>query len=162
MEALRDLYVDQLRDAWSAENQILEALPRMAGKAHSPALRAAFEQHVNKTEGHVNRLRDILGSLGEKPGGKKCRGMEGLLKEGEEALSSNDSADVRDAALIGAAQKVEHYEMALYGTLRAYAKRIGNDDDAALLQRTLDEEQAADRELTRIATDGVNEQAIRR
>ena len=161
MEELRDLYVEQLKDAWSAENQLLEALPKMIENVGDESLRSAFEQHLSKTEGHVDRLQNIFEAMGEKPGGKKCKGMEGLLKEGEEVLKEDGAQEVKDAAMIGAAQKVEHYEMALYGTLRTYARRIGRPDDEALLQQTLNEEEEADRVLTDIAESHVNEQAER-
>lgn len=161
MEELKDLYIEQLQDAWSAENQILEALPKMIEKAGDDSLRSALEQHLRKTEGHVDRLQNIFESMGEDPNGKKCKGMEGLLKEGEEVLKEKGAKEVKDAGMIGAAQKVEHYEMALYGTLRTYARRLGREDDEALLQQTLNEEEEADRVLTDIAVNHVNERAER-
>lgn len=161
MQKLRDLYVEQLDDAWSAENQIMEALPKMIDASSDGELRQAFESHMTQTEGQMDRLERIFNALGESPGGKKCKAMEGLLKEGEEVLKQKGSDDVRDAALIGAAQKVEHYEMALYGTLRTYAEKLGRNDDADLLQQTLQEEERTDRLLTEIATGHVNEDARR-
>jgi ferritin-like metal-binding protein YciE len=161
MQKLKDLYVEQLEDAWSAENQIMEALPKMIDASSDGELRQAFETHMTQTEAQMDRLERIFNALGESPGGKKCKAMEGLLKEGEEVLKQKGSEDVRDAALIGAAQKVEHYEMALYGTLRTYAEKLGRSDDADLLQQTLQEEERADRLLTEIATGHVNEDARR-
>lgn len=161
MQKLRDLYVEQLEDAWSAENQIMEVLPKMIDASSDGELRQAFESHMTQTEGQMDRLERIFNALGESPGGKKCKAMEGLLKEGEDVLKQKGSDDVRDAALIGAAQKVEHYEMALYGTLRTYAEKLGRNDDAELLQQTLQEEERTDRLLTEIATGHVNEDARR-
>lgn len=159
MQDLQDLYLEQLQDAWSAENQLLEALPKMIENAGDSSLRSAFEQHLQKTEGHVDRLQNIFEAMGEKAGGKKCKGMEGLIKEGEELLKEKGDGNVKDAGLIGAAQKVEHYEVALYGTLRTWARQLGREDDEALLQQTLNEEEEADRLLTDIAESHVNVRA---
>ena len=161
LNSLRDLYVEQLQDLYSAETQIVEALPLMAKAASNPQLKSGFEEHLAQTKQHVQRLETIFQQLGTSPKGQKCKGMEGLLKEGEEVLEEEGAQEVKDAAMIGAAQKVEHYEMALYGTLRTYARRIGRPDDEALLQQTLNEEEEADRVLTDVAESHVNEQAER-
>lgn len=159
LESLRDLYVDELKDIYSAENQILKALPRMAKKAGSDELRQAFEDHLKQTEGHVQRLEQIFENLGERAKGKKCMGMQGLIEEGKEIMQEEAELHVMDAALIGAAQKVEHYEIAAYGTARTHAELLGHHDAAKLLQRTLDEEGDADKLLTQIAESIVNERA---
>jgi ferritin-like metal-binding protein YciE len=158
-ETLQELYLHELRDAHSAEQQILKALPKMEEAAANPDLRHAFSQHRQVTEEHVRRLEQIMTSLDEKPKGVKCKGMEGILDEGEETLKKVNG-DAKDAALASAAQRVEHYEMAVYGALRTYANRLGRTTDASLLQRTLDEEGEADKELTRIAESGLNQKAM--
>lgn len=155
---LQDLYVHELQDAFSAERQILKALPKMEKAAHDEELQKAFRQHREVTEEQVRRLEQIMSSLDQKPGGTKCKGMEGILEEGEEMMKESDG-DARDAALISAAQRVEHYEIALYGTLRTYAKELGRNEDARILQQTLDEEGTADNELTRIAESRANREA---
>lgn len=147
--SLKELYLDELRDLYSAENQLLKALPKMAKAASSDELRQGFEDHLEQTQEHVSRLEEIFERLGEKPTGKKCVGMEGLIKEGSEIIEEEDfEGEVLDAALIGAAQRVEHYEMAAYGTVRDFAKLLGNDEDVSLLQETLDEEKETDQKLT--------------
>src|SRR3954469_18231423 len=151
LDTLKDLYVEGLKDLYSAENQILKALPQMAKKATHPQLKKAFLAHERQTRGHVSRLEKICKQLGESPKGKKCHGMEGLIKEAKELISERPEPDVLDAGMISAAQHVEHYEMAGYGTVRTYARQLGYEDQAALLQQTLDEEQATDVLLTRIA-----------
>lgn len=159
LETLRDLYVDELKDLYNAENQIIKALPRLIKAANSDELRQAFEDHLNKTEGHVARLEQIFENLGERARGKKCLGMEGLIEEGKELLKEDAEPEVLDAALIGAAQRVEHYEIAAYGTVRAFAEQLGHNDAADLLQQTLDEEGEADKLLTQIAESLVNQMA---
>jgi ferritin-like metal-binding protein YciE len=151
MDSLSDLLTDELKDIFNAENQLLKALPRMAKKASSPSLKAAFSDHLRETEGHVGRLEKIGKTLGIKLTGKTCAAMKGLIEEGKEVISEDGDSSVIDAALIGAAQRVEHYEMAAYGTIRAMATALGHDDVAVLLQQTLDEEGAADKKLTTIA-----------
>ncbi len=157
-QSLQGLYVDELRDAYSAESQLLDVLPRMEKAASHEQLQSAFRQHREQTQTHVRRLQQILDSLGEKARGEPCRGMRGILEEGEGLLDGPDGL-ARDAALISAAQKVEHYEMALYGALRSFANQLGRKEDARLLQKTLDDEGNADHELTRIAHARVNEDA---
>jgi ferritin-like metal-binding protein YciE len=145
---LHELFLDQLRDLYSAENQLTKALPEMAEAAHEPVLRRGFETHLEQTKGHVRRLEQIFSELGEKPTGKTCAAMEGLIKEGKETINENATPQVKDAALIAAAQRVEHYEIAGYGTVRTYANLMGHGEAAALLQSTLDEEAATDKKLT--------------
>lgn len=159
MNSLQELFVDELKDILNAENQLLKVLPKMSKKAVSPALKKAFTDHLKETEGHVQRLEKIGHTLGEKLTGKKCAAMAGLIEEGNEILEEDGQNAVIDAALIGAAQRVEHYEIAAYGTIRAMAQTLGHDDVAQLLQDTLDEEGAANKLLTKIATGEVLEAA---
>ena len=150
-QALRDLYVDELKDLFDAENRILKALPKMAKASTSEKLRAGFEEHLEQSRGHVDRLKEIFNALGEKPSGKKCNGMIGLLKEGEEMMAEDFDGEVMDAALISAAQRVEHYEMAAYGCVRTWADLLGETEASALLEKTLDEEKETDEKLTELA-----------
>ena len=150
----------ELKDLYNAENQLLKALPKMAKKASSSTLGKAFTSHLKETEGHVKRLETIGKTLGISLSGKKCKAMEGLIEEGKEVLEEDGKSAVIDAALIGAAQRVEHYEMAAYGTARAMAERLGQDKVVALLQQTLDEEGAADQKLTEIAEQEVLADAV--
>lgn len=161
MDSLHDLYIDELKDLYSAEKQILKALPKMAKKASHDGLKTAFQDHLTATEEHVRRLESIFDELERSPRGKKCKGMEGLLAEGDEILGEDADPDVMDAALIGAAQRVEHYEIAAYGTARTFAERLGFDDQSKLLQRTLDEEGETDEKLTKLAESQVNADASR-
>jgi ferritin-like metal-binding protein YciE len=160
-ENLQDLYIDQLRDLHSAENQILKALPKMIGKTTHPELKSALQEHQKITEKQVERLEMIFSELGERPGGHKCKGMEGLLEEGEEALTDFTDGDVLDAAIIASAQRVEHYEMAGYGTVRSMANMLGFDKHADLLQTTLNEEGEADHKLSALAERVVNIDALK-
>ena len=157
--SLHDLYVEELRDLYNAENQLLKALPKMARAASDESLRAAFEEHLEVTRGQVDRLDRIFKKLGEKPTGKKCVAMEGLIKEGKEMMEENAAPAVLDAALIAAAQKVEHYEIAGYGTVRTYARMLGYEEAADLLQETLDEEGETDQKLTDLAESVINVEA---
>jgi ferritin-like metal-binding protein YciE len=159
METLQDLYVHELKDIYNAEKQILQALPKMAKKANHNDLKQAFEEHHRVTEEQVRRLDTIFSDLGQNPSGKKCKGMEGLIEEGEEILEEDADPDVRDAALIAAAQRVEHYEIAAYGTARTYARQLGFDNHVDLLQRTLDEEGETDKRLTKLAENRINRDA---
>jgi ferritin-like metal-binding protein YciE len=159
IDSLKDLYVDELKDLYNAENQLLKALPKMAKKAASADLRAAFEEHLDQTEGHVDRLEKIFKRLGEKPTGKTCKAMKGLVEEGKEIIDEEGEDSVLDAALIGAAQRVEHYEMAGYGTVRTFASMLGEEDAVDLLQKTLDEEGETNKKLTALAESLVNPQA---
>ena len=156
-EGLKDLYIDELKDLYSAENQLLKALPKMAKAATSEELSAGFTEHLEQTKGHVERLETVFKELGESPKGKKCKGMEGLIAEGSEAVEEYEG-DLLDAALIGAAQRVEHYEMAGYGTVIAFAKQLGESTHVDLLNETLEEEKATDEKLTELAGD-INAQA---
>lgn len=149
--ALKELYIKELRDTYDAEKQITKALPKMAKAASSSELRQAFEQHLEQTQNHIERLEQIFEALDESPKGKSCEGMEGLIEEGSEVIEEDLDAEAKDAGLTAAAQHVEHYEMASYGTLRAYANILGEREAASLLQETLDEEKETDEKLTSIA-----------
>lgn len=144
----KELYIEELRDIYSAETQLVKALPKMAKAAESDGLRSGFEEHLEQTKEHVSRLEQIFDALGEKPTGKKCEGMAGLIKEGGEAAQEDYEGDVKDSALIGAAQRVEHYEIAAYGTVRAMAEKLGEDDAVELLSQTLQEEKDTDVKLS--------------
>jgi ferritin-like metal-binding protein YciE len=160
MNPLEELLVDELKDLYSAENQIIKALPRMAKAATSPELRRAFERHLEETRRQVERLDQIGEELEMKMTGKKCKGMEGLIAEGKELLEEDLEADALDAGLIGAAQKVEHYEIAAYGTARTHAEMLGFRRVAKLLQQTLNEEGATDKKLTQLAENVINYEAV--
>ena len=159
LDSLETLYVEELRDLYNAENQLLKALPKMAKAASSPELQQAFEEHLDQTQEHVDRLEEIFDKLGQSPKGKKCKAMEGLIEEGSEILEEEGDPSVIDAGIIAAAQKVEHYEIASYGTVRAFANMLGEEDAAELLQQTLDEEGEADKRLTELAEEIVNVEA---
>jgi ferritin-like metal-binding protein YciE len=159
MTELQDLFVDQLRDLYSAENQLVKALPKMAKAANDEKLKDAFLSHLEETKGHVERLTEIFEKLGTKPSGKKCKAMEGLIEEGKEMMEEDAEPEIMDAGLIAAAQRVEHYEMAGYGTVRAYAKLLGDTAAAKLLTQTLEEEGAADKKLTHLAESVINVEA---
>jgi ferritin-like metal-binding protein YciE len=161
LETLKDLYIEELKDIYDAESQILKALPKMAKAASSDGLREAFEQHEEETAGQVDRLEQIFDRLGTKAKGRKCKAMEGLIEEGKELMDEDAAADVQDAGLIASAQRVEHYEIAVYGTLRTYAEQLGFDEDSELLGETLEEEKEADQKLSELATDCVNLEAGR-
>jgi len=152
-QALKELYIDELKDIYNAENQLVKALPKMAKAATSEELRTGFEEHLEQTRGHVQRLEQIFKALGEKPSGKKCKGMEGLVAEGQEMMGEDFEDDVMDAALISAAQRVEHYEIAAYGTVRTYAELLGEDTAVQLLEQTLEEEKETDQKLTDMASE---------
>ena len=158
---LEELLQDELKDLYSAENQIIKALPRMAKAASSPELRRAFERHLEETRRQVERLEQIGEELEIKLTGKKCMGMEGLIAEGKELMGEIDDEDALDAGLIGAAQKVEHYEIAAYGTARTHAEVLGYRRIAKLLQQTLNEEGMTDKKLTQLAESLVNVEAVR-
>ena len=157
--ALKELYVDELKDIYNAENQLVKALPKMAKAATSDDLRNGFEEHLEQTRGHVQRLEQIFKALGEKPTGKKCKGMEGLVAEGQEMMEEDFEDDLMDAALISAAQRVEHYEIAAYGTVRTYAELLGEDEAVTLLEQTLEEEKETDQKLSDLASD-INVKAL--
>lgn len=159
IETFQDLYVHELKDIYNAEKQILQALPKMVQHAKHDELRRAFEDHQRVTEEQVKRLDTIFDDLGQQPTGQKCKGMEGLIEEGNDLMEEKADPDVLDAALIAAAQRVEHYEIAAYGTARTYAHQLGLENHVKLLQRTLDEEGETDKRLTQIAESRVNRRA---
>jgi ferritin-like metal-binding protein YciE len=159
LDSLHALYIEQLQDLYSAEQQLTKALPKMAKAAHSPKLKAAFEGHLEQTKTHIERLEQIFKSLNTKHGNITCKGMQGLIEEGDEMIKEKADPDVKDAGLIAAAQRVEHYEMAGYGTVRTYAQVMGHKEHIKLLQQTLDEEGAADKKLTSLAESGINVEA---
>lgn len=156
--SLKELYVEELKDLFSAENQLTKALPKMAKAASSEELRKGFEEHLQQTQDHVDRLGQIFEMLGEKGAGKKCLGMEGLIKEGSEIMGEDFEDAMMDAALISAAQRVEHYEIAGYGTVIAYAELLGEEEQASLLKETLEEEKETDGKLTELSKE-INAQA---
>jgi ferritin-like metal-binding protein YciE len=160
LETLKDLYVEELRDLYNAENQLIKALPKMAKGASSDELKEAFEKHLEQTKGHVQRLEQVFEELGEKTKGKTCQAMKGLIEEGSEVLKADGEDSVLDAAIIVAAQKVEHYEIASYGSVRTFAQLLGQDKSAELLQQTLDEESEANELLNKLAEDIVNPEAL--
>jgi ferritin-like metal-binding protein YciE len=165
LQNLQDLFVYELRDLYSAEQQLTTALPKMAQAASTPELRDAFNHHLQQTQNHIIRLDTIFSELGTTGRGKECQAMKGLIKEGEEIINSTGSSVVKDAALIGAAQRVEHYEIASYGTARTYAQELGYGKVADLLQETLNEEGKANKKLTSLAEGGllqagINEKAV--
>ena len=157
-QGLKELYIDELKDLYSAENQLVKALPKMAKAASSDELRQGFEKHFEQTRGHVQRLEKIFQALGESPKGKTCKGMQGLIEEGSQATEEDYEDSVMDAALIGAAQRVEHYEIAGYGTVRSMAETLGEDNHVSLLEETLKEEKETDEKLTELA-EQINNQA---
>ena len=160
LDSLKKLYIEELRDLYHAEGQLVKALPKMAKAASSPQLRSGFEEHLEQTKGHVQRLEQIFEKLGVSPKGKTCKAMQGLVEEGEELLKEDSDPSVLDAGLISAAQRVEHYEIAGYGTVRAYARSLGEEEAARLLQQTLDEEGETDKKLTRLAESLINAEAV--
>ncbi len=160
LESLRDLLVEQLQDLYDAENRITKALPKMAKAASSPELKAAFEKHLAETEGHVMRLEQAFEALGEKAKKKTCQAIKGLIEEGEETIKEDAEPEVKDAALIAAAQRVEHYEMAGYGTVCTYVKLLKEQKVLRLLKQTMAEEVATDKALSELAESSINLQAV--
>jgi len=158
-DSLRDLYIDELRDLYSAETQLVKALPKMAKASSNHQLRQGFEEHLRQTSEHVSRLEQIFEQLEEKPSGTKCVGMEGLVKEGSELIKEDYSDEVKDTGIIGAAQRAEHYEIAAYGTARAFAELLGESEQVSLLEQTLNEEKQTDQKLTQLA-EHINASAI--
>ena len=159
LDSLQKLYIEELRDLYNAENQLVKALPKMAKHASHQELKQAFEDHLEQTKEHVERLDEIFKRLDERPTGKTCKAMKGLIEEGSEILEKDGDESVLDAALIGAAQRVEHYEIAAYGTVRTFANMLGENEAAELLQQTLDEESEADKLLTELAESVINVEA---
>ncbi len=160
LDTMDDLFLNELKDVYNAEKQITKALPRLAKAAAAPELKQAFTKHLRETEGQVKRLEQIFRLLGQTPRGKKCKGMEGLIEEGKEILEEEGAPEVIDAALISAAQRVEHYEIAAYGCLRTYAQLLGYGDADRLLEQTLKEEEATDKALTDLGQGGINQAAV--
>lgn len=160
LDTLQKLYTDELRDLYNAENQLVKALPKMAKGASSPDLKDALEKHLEQTKTHVERLEQVFKELGEKPKGKTCRAMKGLIEEGSEILEEDGEESVLDAGIIVAAQKVEHYEIAGYGSVRTFAHLLGKDKSAELLQTTLDEESETNEILNKLAESVVNPDAM--
>jgi len=159
--SFEDLFLDQLQDLYDAEERITKALPLMADAASDPLLKSAFRQHLQETENQIGRLKQVFGQVGQTARGKTCQAMKGLLDEGQEAIDAGGDPAVKDAALIAAAQRVEHYEMAAYGTARSFAQRLGRTEAARLLQQTLQEEEMTDKKLTGLAEQSVNAQAVK-
>jgi ferritin-like metal-binding protein YciE len=157
---MEELFIEELRDLYDAEKQLTKALPKMAKAASSEELRTAFEEHLEQTEGQVGRLEEIFKALGEKATGKTCAAMAGLIKEGNEIAQEIEESAVRDAGLIAAAQKVEHYEISGYGSARTHAELLGNDEAVSLLEETLEEEKSTDERLTELAESIINEEAV--
>src|SRR5271163_2467719 len=161
IETMEDLFLEQVEDLYDAEKRLVKALPKMAEAATSLSLRQAFESHLLETEGHVTRLENIFRTLGQDPKTHTCDAMKGLVSEGEDIISDIDQSSLRDAGLIAAANRVEHYEIAAYGSARTFAQTLGLDQAASLLEQTLQEEKRADQKLTQLAESMVNEQALR-
>jgi ferritin-like metal-binding protein YciE len=159
MESLEDLLQDELKDIYDAEKQLTKALPKLAKKASNEELRQAIEQHLQETQGHMERLEQVFEMLGVPARGKKCEGMQHLISEGNDMIGDAEEEGTRDAVMIAGAQKVEHYEIAAYGTLRTWANLLGNKDAASIFEEILEEEKAADAKLTQIAESFVNEEA---
>ena len=159
MESLQELMIEEMRDIYNAETQLTKAMPKMAKKASNPQLKKAFETHLRETEGQIQRLQKIFDKLGKKPTGKKCAAMAGLIEEGKEMMGEDMEDDTMDAALISIAQKIEHYEIASYGTVRTWAQVLGDEQTAKLLQQTLDEEGKTDKLLTELAENSINIEA---
>ena len=159
LDSLEKLFVEELKDVYNAEKQLLRALPRMAKAADSPELQQAFTRHAKETEGQIQRLERVFQEVGQSARGKTCKGMQGLVEEGKEVMEKDGEGPVIDAALIASAQRVEHYEIAAYGCLRTYAQLLGLPQAVELLQQTLEEEEATDKILTQLGEGGINEAA---
>ena len=160
LDSLRTLWIEEMRDLYNAEHQLLKALPKMAKRASTPELKEAFESHLEETQTHVERLEEIFAKLGKKPSGKTCKAMKGLVEEGSEMLKEDGPDSVIDAGIIAAAQRVEHYEIATYGCIRSYANLLGLSDIAKLVDQSLEEEEAADHLLSELAETEVNTMAL--
>jgi ferritin-like metal-binding protein YciE len=161
LDSFETLFVDQLQDLYDAEQRLVKALPLMADAAQDQTLKAAFQQHLRETQGQLSRLEQVFGQVGRKAEGKTCHAMKGLIEEGQEVIDATGDPDVKDAALIAAAQRVEHYEISGYGTARAFAQRLGRQEAARLLQQSLAEEEATDKKLTQLAERSINLQAAK-
>ena len=161
IESMEDLFVEQIEDLYDAEQRLVKALPKMAEASTSPALRQAFESHLGETKGHVERLEQVFQTIRKEPKKQTCDAMKGLIEEGEDMVSNTDQSPLRDAGLLAAANRVEHYEIAAYGTVRALAKTLGITEAVSLLEATLMEEKRADEKLTKLAHTSVNQEAMR-
>jgi ferritin-like metal-binding protein YciE len=161
IESMEDLFLEQIEDLYDAEQRLVKALPKMAEAATSPALRQAFESHLGETKGHVTRLEQVFQAIQKKPKSQTCDAMKGLIEEGEDLVSNTDQSPVRDAGLIASANRVEHYEIAAYGSVQAFAKTLGITEAVRLLETTLNEEKKADEKLTKLAESSVNQGALR-
>lgn len=161
IENMDDLFLEQIADLYDAEQRLVKALPKMSEATTSPVLRQAFDSHLKETKGHVQRLEQVFQTLGKQPKGQTCDAMKGLIEEGEDMIGDTELSPLRDAGLIAAANRVEHYEIAAYGSVRAFAKELGLNDAANLLEATLNEEKSADEKLTSIAKSSVNQEALR-
>lgn len=159
LNSFDELFVEQLQDVYDAEQRITKALPKMANAAHNPALRSAFQEHLRQTENQITRLDQVFKSIGQSPQSKTCEAMKGLVEEGSEIINSEGNPDVKDAALIAAAQRVEHYEIAAYGAVRTFAQRLGKSEAVRLLEETLAEEKETDKKLTMLAEKAINPKA---
>jgi ferritin-like metal-binding protein YciE len=162
LNSMEDLLLGQIRDLYDAEKRLIDALPKVADAAHDPQLKAAFMEHSRQTEGHARKLERVFSIMGKEPERETCEAMQGLLEEGEEMISAQGDPAVKDAGLIAAAQRVEHYEISAYGSARTFAERLGLDDVVDILQEILDEEKQTDKKLTQIAEQSVNAQAMHR
>ncbi len=162
METLEHLLIHELKDVYNAEKQLVKALPKVAKKASAPELKQAIEEHLEQTEEHVSRLEEVFEMLGQSAKSVKCKGMEGILEEGEEALKMKGSPDTLDAAIIMSAQKVEHYEIAAYGSLATWADMLGRKDIKRVLGQTLEEEEQTDEKLTKLAEAGINQSSAQK
>jgi len=159
IKSMDDLFLEEIKDLYDAEKQLVKALPKMAKAADSDELRQGFQEHLDQTKGHVDRLEKVFDIMGKKASGKKCEAMQGLIEEGNDVIEEIDASPLRDAALIAAAQKVEHYEIAAYGSCRTFAEILGRSDAAELLEQTLEEEKSTDEKLTELAEGMINEEA---
>ncbi len=160
LDSLDDLFLDQIQDLYDAEQRLVQALPKMADAAHQQSLKGAFQNHLRETQNQVKRLERVFQAVGQAPKAKTCEAMKGLVAEGQEAIDAEGDPDVKDAALIAAAQRVEHYEIAAYGTARTFARRLGKESAVRLLDETLAEEKSADQKLTQLAESGINQKAV--
>src|SRR5580698_8550357 len=161
IETMEDLFLGQIEDLYDAEKRLVKALPKMAEATTSSQLRHAIESHLRETEGHVTRLEKVFGEIGKKPKSKTCDAMKGLIDEGEQVLSEIDESPLRDAGIIAAANRVEHYEIAAYGSARTFAQILGLNGAVSLLEQTLEEEKKADKKLTQLAETMINDEALR-
>ncbi|MGE5679821.1 MAG: ferritin-like domain-containing protein [Bacillota bacterium] len=162
IDSLKKLYINELQDIFSAENQIMEALPKLVNQASARELKNALNEHLDMTKKQIGRIQEIFKNMNENPAGQKCKGMEGIIQEGENTLQQATDPEVKDALIIASAQRVEHYEISAYGTVRTYAEIIGDEDARDLLQQTLEEEKETDKKLTELAVNSINVEASKK